>query len=98
MIKHMEDCAVHEDGPCTCGTEEELEAIAFEEGLTAEDFEKIGLKELRDFLSLVNSTKVLKEPTKNSLKADSSKSLVFASLHNFCFIILILSVSNSRFI
>ena len=40
VIKHMEDCAIHEDGPCTCGTEEELEAIALEEaGLTAEDFE-----------------------------------------------------------
>jgi hypothetical protein len=31
VIKHMEDCAIHEDGPCTCGTEEELEAIALEE-------------------------------------------------------------------
>lgn len=40
MIKHMEECAIHEDGPCTCGTEEELETIALEEaGLTAEDFE-----------------------------------------------------------
>ena len=40
VIEHMEDCAIHEDGPCTCGTEEELEAIALEEaGLTAEDFE-----------------------------------------------------------
>ena len=28
---HMLDCAIHEEGPCTCGTEEELEAIAREE-------------------------------------------------------------------
>ena len=40
VIEHMADCAIYEDGPCTCGTEEELEAIALEEaGLTAEDFE-----------------------------------------------------------
>ena len=24
---HMLDCAIHEEGPCTCGTEEELEAF-----------------------------------------------------------------------
>lgn len=28
---HMEDCALHEDGPCTCGTEEVLEELALEE-------------------------------------------------------------------
>ena len=43
MIKysgHMDDCAIQEDGLCTCGTEEILEEIALEEaGLTAEDFE-----------------------------------------------------------
>jgi len=39
VIKHTEDCAVHEDGPCTCGAEEILEELAFDEaGLTAEDF------------------------------------------------------------
>ena len=37
---HAGDCAVREDGPCTCGTEEVLEELALEEaGLTAEDFE-----------------------------------------------------------
>ena len=37
---HAGDCAIKEDGPCTCGTEEVLEELAFEEaGLTAEDFE-----------------------------------------------------------
>ena len=37
---HMGDCAVREDGPCTCGTEEVLEELALEEaGLTVEDFE-----------------------------------------------------------
>ena len=37
---HTDNCAVGEDGPCTCGTEEVLEELAFEEaGLTAEDFE-----------------------------------------------------------
>ena len=40
MIKHTEACAVHEDGPCTCGAEEVLEELAFEDArLTAEDFE-----------------------------------------------------------
>jgi hypothetical protein len=28
---HMEDCAIKDDGPCTCGTEEILEEIALEE-------------------------------------------------------------------
>jgi len=28
---HMEDCALHGDGPCTCGTEEVLEELALEE-------------------------------------------------------------------
>lgn len=37
---HMVDCAVREEGPCTCGTQEELEALALEDaGLTAEDYE-----------------------------------------------------------
>ena len=37
---HMGDCAIREDGPCTCGTEEVLEELALEEAnLTAEDFE-----------------------------------------------------------
>jgi len=32
---HMSDCALHEDGPCTCGTDEILEELALEEeGLT----------------------------------------------------------------
>ena len=41
MIKrHMDDCAVMEDGPCTCGTDEILEELALEDaGLTAEDLE-----------------------------------------------------------
>jgi len=26
----MEDCAVHEDGPCTCGTEEVLQDLELE--------------------------------------------------------------------
>ena len=29
--KHTEDCAVQEDGPCTCGVDEELEELALEE-------------------------------------------------------------------
>jgi hypothetical protein len=34
----MEDCAVHEDGPCTCGTEEVLQDLELEEaGLLADD-------------------------------------------------------------
>ena len=28
---HMLDCAIHDEGPCTCGTQEELEAIVFQE-------------------------------------------------------------------
>ena len=37
---HAYDCLEHEDGPCTCGTDEVLEELALEEaGLTAEDFE-----------------------------------------------------------
>ena len=37
---HMVDCAIMEEGPCTCGTQEELEALALEDaGLTAEDYE-----------------------------------------------------------
>ena len=37
---HMLDCAIHDEGPCTCGTEEELNDLAFEEsGLSKEDFE-----------------------------------------------------------
>lgn len=37
---HMVDCAIMEEGPCTCGTQEELKALALEDaGLTAEDYE-----------------------------------------------------------
>jgi len=37
---HTDDCAVTQDGPCTCGTDEVLEELALEDaGLTAEDFE-----------------------------------------------------------
>ena len=42
VIKHMEDCAIHEDGPCTCGAEEAHDEILMDEfqaELTAEDFE-----------------------------------------------------------
>lgn len=36
--KHTDDCAVQEDGPCTCGTDEVLEELALEEAdLTAKD-------------------------------------------------------------
>ena len=28
---HTEECAINDDGPCTCGTEEILEEIALEE-------------------------------------------------------------------
>jgi len=36
--KHTDDCAVQEDGPCTCGVDEVLEELALEEAdLTAED-------------------------------------------------------------
>jgi len=38
--EHMGNCAVMEEGPCTCGTDEILEELALEDaGLTAEDFE-----------------------------------------------------------
>ena len=30
---HSEDCAIHDEGPCTCGTEEELDSIAMQEEL-----------------------------------------------------------------
>jgi hypothetical protein len=34
---HTEDCAVHQDGPCTCGTEEVLQELALEDaGLETE--------------------------------------------------------------
>jgi hypothetical protein len=37
---HMDNCAINDEGPCTCGTEEELEYLARqEEGLTEEDYE-----------------------------------------------------------
>jgi hypothetical protein len=32
-MKHMEYCAINEDGPCTCGTEEELEMLDLEEAM-----------------------------------------------------------------
>jgi hypothetical protein len=34
---HTDDCALHEDGPCTCGTEEVLEELALEEADIGED-------------------------------------------------------------
>jgi hypothetical protein len=33
----MEDCAVHEDGPCTCGTEEVLQDLELEEACLLAD-------------------------------------------------------------
>jgi len=37
---HMANCAIHGEGPCTCGAEEFLEELVFEEaGLTEEDFQ-----------------------------------------------------------
>jgi hypothetical protein len=37
---HAEDCALNEDGPCTCGAYEELEDLAREEsGEDGKDFE-----------------------------------------------------------
>jgi hypothetical protein len=30
---HMQSCAIHDDGPCTCGTEEILEELALEEAM-----------------------------------------------------------------
>ncbi len=36
---HAVDCAINDEGPCTCGADEILEELAFEEaGLTKEDF------------------------------------------------------------
>jgi hypothetical protein len=38
--KHAQDCALWQDGPCTCGTDEVRDELDFEEaGLTAEDFD-----------------------------------------------------------
>jgi len=38
--RHMLDCAIHDEGPCTCGTQEERDAMELEEaGLRPEDFE-----------------------------------------------------------
>jgi hypothetical protein len=31
-LMHSQGCAIHDEGPCTCGAEEELESIALEEG------------------------------------------------------------------
>jgi hypothetical protein len=42
VIEHTKDCAIHEDGPCTCGAEEAYDEILMDEfqaELTAEDFE-----------------------------------------------------------
>jgi hypothetical protein len=40
VIEHTSNCAVKEDGPCTCGADEIFEELVLEEaGLTAEDFE-----------------------------------------------------------
>ena len=37
---HAYVCAIHDDGPCTCGTGEELNDLALEEaGLVKEDLE-----------------------------------------------------------
>jgi hypothetical protein len=37
-MTHTADCAVHEDGPCTCGSEEVFDELALEEaGLDAEE-------------------------------------------------------------
>jgi hypothetical protein len=37
---HVSDCAVHDEGPCTCGTQEELESLVLEESeLNAKDTE-----------------------------------------------------------
>jgi hypothetical protein len=37
--KHTNNCAVQQDGPCTCGTEEVVEDLVLEDAnLTAEDF------------------------------------------------------------
>ena len=38
--KHTEDCAVQDDGDCTCGVDEVLEELILEDAaLTAEDYE-----------------------------------------------------------
>lgn len=34
---HTDDCALHEEGPCTCGTEEVLDELALEEADLAEE-------------------------------------------------------------
>jgi hypothetical protein len=34
---HTDDCALHEEGPCTCGTEEVLEELALEEADLVEE-------------------------------------------------------------
>ena len=40
IVGHAADCALHQDGPCTCGAYEVLEEIEFEEAsLTEEDFQ-----------------------------------------------------------
>lgn len=30
-MMHTDDCAIHEDGPCTCGTEEVLKELELED-------------------------------------------------------------------
>ena len=36
--QHTADCAIQEDGPCTCGTDEVLDELALEDAdLTEED-------------------------------------------------------------
>jgi len=40
IVGHMANCALHKDGPCTCGTDEILEELAFEAAeLVEEDFQ-----------------------------------------------------------
>jgi hypothetical protein len=34
---HTDDCALHEEGPCTCGTEEVLDELALEEADLVEE-------------------------------------------------------------
>lgn len=39
-VAHMDWCAIHDEGPCTCDTDEIYEELMREEaGVTAEDFE-----------------------------------------------------------
>ena len=39
IVGHTDDCALYDEGPCTCGTYEVLEELALEEaGLSEEDF------------------------------------------------------------